>query len=193
MLQWRHPTSRDLWVVAHPAPSKPRRCCPRSHRSWAFFKTPTHCETSQATTPNYFLLEFRATPSSPTSTRSSSCQFSSNIIMTGGAFGGLQVPPGPPPSLASVSSETPALNLLQIFACNLAKINVHCRDFRVLGWLEVELYLPMYGRSPEGLYTSLLQRLLPFLPCTGVKADVFLQCLTTLVLGGNGLSRPGGN
>ena len=27
----------------------------------------------------------------------------------------------------------------------------------------------------------------------GVKADLFLQCLTTLVLGGNGLSRPGGN
>ena len=27
----------------------------------------------------------------------------------------------------------------------------------------------------------------------GVKADVFLRCLTTLVLGGNGLSRPGGN
>ena len=29
--------------------------------------------------------------------------------------------------------------------------------------------------------------------CAAVKADVFLQCLTTLVLGGNGLSRPGGN
>ena len=27
----------------------------------------------------------------------------------------------------------------------------------------------------------------------GVSADVYLQCLTTLVLGGNGLSRPGGN
>ena len=25
------------------------------------------------------------------------------------------------------------------------------------------------------------------------KADVYLQCLTTLVMGGNGLSRPGGN
>ena len=31
------------------------------------------------------------------------------------------------------------------------------------------------------------------LPSTGVKADVYLQCLTTLVMGGNGLSRPGGN
>ena len=31
------------------------------------------------------------------------------------------------------------------------------------------------------------------LPSAGVKADVFLQCLTTLVMGGKGLSRPGGN
>ena len=29
------------------------------------------------------------------------------------------------------------------------------------------------------------------LPSTGVKADVYLQCLNTLVLGGNGLSRLG--
>ena len=29
--------------------------------------------------------------------------------------------------------------------------------------------------------------------CLTQKADVFLQCLTTLVMGGNGLSRPGGN
>ena len=34
---------------AHPAPSEPRGCCPRS-QSWAFFNTPTRCETSQATT-----------------------------------------------------------------------------------------------------------------------------------------------
>ena len=50
MRRWRHPTSRDLWVAAHPAPSELRGCCPRSHRNWAFFKTPTRCETSQATT-----------------------------------------------------------------------------------------------------------------------------------------------
>ena len=31
------------------------------------------------------------------------------------------------------------------------------------------------------------------LPSTGEKADVHLQCLTTLVMGGNGLSRSGGN
>ena len=31
------------------------------------------------------------------------------------------------------------------------------------------------------------------LPSTGVKADAFLQCLTTPVMGGNGLSRPGRN
>ena len=41
----------------------------KSHRNWAFFNTPTRCETSQAT--NYFLLGFRATPSIPTSKRSS--------------------------------------------------------------------------------------------------------------------------
>ena len=45
----------------------------------------------------------------------------------------------------------------------------------------------MYGRSPKELYTSTLLRL-----STGVKADVFLQC-PTIVMGGNGLSRPGGN
>ena len=39
-------------------------------------------------------------------------------------------------------------------------------------WLEAELCLPIYS--------------------AGVKADVFVQCLTTLVMGGNGPSRPGG-
>ena len=53
------------------------------------------------------------------------------------------------------------------------------------------LCLPMYGKSPERLYTSTLHRLLS--PSMGVKADVYLQCLTTLVMGGNGLSRPRGN
>ena len=43
------------------------------------------------------------------------------------------------------------------------------------------------------VYTSTLQRRLPLLlPSTCVKADVFLHCLTTPVMGGNGLSRPGG-
>ena len=64
--------------------------------------------------------------------------------------------------------------------------------FGPLGWLEAGLCLPMYGKSPEGLYTSTLHGLLP-LSYPGVKADVYLQCLTTLVMGGNGLSRPGGN
>ena len=50
MRRWCHPTSRDLWVAANPAPSEPRGCCPRSHQSWAFTKMPTRCETSQATT-----------------------------------------------------------------------------------------------------------------------------------------------
>ena len=39
----------------------------------------------------------------------------------------------------------------------------------------------------EGLYTSILHGL-----STGVKPEVFLQCLT-IVTAGNGLSRPGGN
>ena len=50
MRRWHHPTSRDLWVAAHPVPSELRGCCPRSHRNWAFSKTPTRCETSQAAT-----------------------------------------------------------------------------------------------------------------------------------------------
>ena len=55
-----------------------------------------------------------------------------------------------------------------------------------LHYLEAGLCLPMCGRSPEGLYPIVL-------PSPGVMADVYLQCLTTLVMGGNGLSRPGGN
>ena len=70
---------------------------------------------------------------------------------------------------------------------------VHCRDVGLLGRLEAGLYLPMYGRSPEGLCTSILNRLLPLSYSKGVKADVRLQCLTTLVMDGNGQSRLGGN
>ena len=33
--------------------------------------------------------------------------------------------------------------------------------FGLLGWLEAGLCLPMYGKSPEGLYTSTLHRPLP--------------------------------
>ena len=33
--------------------------------------------------------------------------------------------------------------------------------FGPLGWLEAGLGLPMYGKSPQGLYTSTLHRLLP--------------------------------
>ena len=51
MRRWRHPTSRGLWVAAHPAPSELRGCYPRSHRSWAFLQTPTRCETSQKLLP----------------------------------------------------------------------------------------------------------------------------------------------
>ena len=53
-------------------------------------------------------------------------------------------------------------------------------------------YLPMYGRSPEGLYTYRLFAV-SYPVRMGVKADVFLQCVTTLAMGGKGLSRPGEN
>ena len=49
------------------------------------------------------------------------------------------------------------------------------------------------GGAPEGLYTSILPRLLPLSHPVGVNADVYLQFLTTVVMGGNGLSRLGGN
>ena len=74
MRRWRHPTFRDLWVAAHPAtanfvavvqePSK-LGFLQHSHPLWDI--TGYH--------PNYFLLGFRATPSIPTSKRSSSCSF----------------------------------------------------------------------------------------------------------------------
>ena len=67
------------------------------------------------------------------------------------------------------------------------------RASTALQWLEAGLCLPMYGRSPEGLYTSVLHSSSHCLTQEGVKADVFLQCLTTLVMGGNVLCRPGGN
>ena len=73
--------------------------CPSSHRSWAFFKIPTHCETAQATT-QFFLLGFRATPSIPTSKRSSSRFWFQVNIMTGPGQ-------GPPESEASKSQGPP--------------------------------------------------------------------------------------
>ena len=63
------------------------------------------------------------------------------------------------------------------------KINVHC-IYLAQGVREEPGGAP-YVHSP---YTPPI-----VLPSTGVKADVYLQCLTTLVMGGNGLSRPGGN
>ena len=63
------------------------------------------------------------------------------------------------------------------------KINVHRSSLR---WLEAVLCLPMYGKSPDGLYTSILHRLLPLsYPVRSVSDHP--------VMGGNGLSRPGGN
>ena len=58
-----------------------------------------------------------------------------------------------------------------------------------LGWLEAGLCLPTYWRSSEAIR--------PFSMgsshSTGEKADVFLQCLTTLVMRGDSLSRLDGN
>ena len=58
MCRWRHPTPRDLWVAAHPAPSELRA---RSQRN------PHPLRDITGYHPNYFLLGFRATPSIPTS------------------------------------------------------------------------------------------------------------------------------
>ena len=66
----------------------------RSHRNWAFFNTPTRDITGYH--PNYFLLGFRATPSIPTSKRSSSCSFKEK------EQAGLQGPPGASPSPADL-------------------------------------------------------------------------------------------
>ena len=57
-----------------------------------------------------------------------------------------------------------------------------------------------HGKSNVGCRRARRVSIRPFpeappivLPTTGVKADVFLQFLTTLVMGGNGLCRPGPN
>ena len=53
--------------------------------------------------------------------------------------------------------------------------------------LEVREKPPKRCFRPFSLGSSIV------LPSTGVKADMFLQCLTTLVRGRNGLSMPGAN
>ena len=61
--------------------------------------------------------------------------------------------------------------------------------FRYFFWV-----LPGVGEEPGGaLYVHSPKAPPIVLPSTGVKVDVFLQCLTTLVIGGNDLSRPDGN
>ena len=118
MRRWRHPTSRDLWVAAHPAHSEP--CCSRSHRNWAFFNTHPLWDIT-GYHPNYFLLGFRATASIPTSKRSSSCflflkgktgrrrRASRNLQGPPGAFRGLQGPPGASRGLQAPSAASKGL------------------------------------------------------------------------------------
>ena len=56
------------------------------------------------------------------------------------------------------------------------------------------IFGPLVREEPGGaLYVHSPQASPIVLPSTGVKADVYLQCLTTLLMGGIGLSRPGGN
>ena len=45
MRRWRHLTSRDLCVVAHPAPSEPRGCCPEAIETGLSSKIAHRCET----------------------------------------------------------------------------------------------------------------------------------------------------
>ena len=78
--RWRHPNSRDLWVAAHP-------CCPRSHRNWAFFKTPTRCETSHATSQITSCLGLGLRPQFPPPKRSSFSLLLSNAQASRGLQG----------------------------------------------------------------------------------------------------------
>ena len=69
---------------------------------------------------------------------------------------GARTPPGGPPRRS-----------LKMWACQVGFIFPSRENqctlyiFGPLGWLEAGLCLPMYGKSPEGLYTSILHRLLP--------------------------------
>ena len=56
------------------------------------------------------------------------------------------------------------------------------------GWLEAKLPLDVREEVRGSLYFTPL-----VLPSTDVKADVFLHCLTSLVMGAIVQSRPGGN
>ena len=66
---WRHGAQRTSLML-------------RSHRNWAFFNTPTRCG---------YQLGFRATPSIPTSKRSSSCSFQEKDGPAAGRFAGASI------------------------------------------------------------------------------------------------------
>ena len=135
--------------------------------------------------PNYFLLGFRATPSIPTSKRSSSRFLERNKMegKTGrrrrasrglqgpsGASRGLQGPPG-----ASTDLQGPP-------GLSRASRNLQGPPGPAGAW----------DLGFRGGDSSTLHRLPIVIPSAGVMAG-HLQCLTTQEMGGNGLSRPGGN
>ena len=74
-----------------------------------------------------------------------------------------------------------------------SKIDVYCID--LTHWVAGGRAVPPDVREEPGgaLYVHFPYTPPIVLPSTGVKADVYPQCLTTLVMGGKGLSRPGGN
>ena len=68
MRRWHHPPSRDLWVAAHPAPSKPHGCCPPKKPSKSGFSSKSPPTVRHHRLPPK-ILGFRATPSIPISRR----------------------------------------------------------------------------------------------------------------------------
>ena len=84
-----------------------------------------------------------------------------------------------------------------VFPYIKGKINVHCIYIWLTGVAGGRAVPPDVREEPEGLYTSTLHRLLPSWILSypvRVYRLTCIQCLYhVLVMGGNGLSRPGGN
>ena len=72
-------------------------------------------------------------------------------------------------------------------------MNVHCTHLAHWGGWRQGYASRCTGGARRGSIRPFSIGSLYCLTSTGVMADVYLQCLTTLVMGGNGLSRPGGN
>ena len=116
MHRWRHPTSTNLWVAAHPAPSDPRGCCPEAIETGLSSKSPPAVRHHRLP-PKLLPVRVQATSSIP----------------------------------------DPA-NLLQLGTRGAQRILLKkCIDLARSGGGG----RAVPGRSPEGLYTSILHRLLP--------------------------------